>query len=456
MFFLFKRFLLLFFVVPNFTNAQPEYFQYKYISLVKQFLPASEDPIDVVLYSGYAITISHTEIQIYDYRDINNPAFVRTHDYSSEAFWRPNCKIVDNYLMIVGNNKIKILDISDFENIVEANTVEIPMNSDSGYEVIKFSEGRIFYSLNSQLAVYDIPDPAQPILVSQFTSATRINGIMIKDSNIIYLSTMEGIDIVDVSNLQNPEIISSYDEDNIYIRGVYFENHLAVTLYYDASIRILDIEDYSNPSEIGYFNGVGDFPSYMIVHGNYLLASADIHPSSLGIYDLTDLSTHNRSARFYNGSKGRGYGIAAEDKLIFYCGLTNGEAPPNNTNGGLFILKNDLITAVENTDELINEYFLSQNYPNPFNPSTIIRYKIPSLSSEEVNGQKSKVKRVTLIVYDLLGRKVTTLVNENQSPGEYQVEFNASANGMNLPSGVYFYRLKSDSFVETRKMILLR
>jgi len=92
-------------------------------------------------------------------------------------------------------------------------------------------------------------------------------------------------------------------------------------------------------------------------------------------------------------------------------------------------------------------YSLSQNYPNPFNPSTVISYTLPS----SVKGETSKV---SLIVYDVLGREVATLVNKEQSAGSYQVQF--TSNNYQLTSGVYFYRLKSGAFVESRKMVLVK
>ena len=85
-------------------------------------------------------------------------------------------------------------------------------------------------------------------------------------------------------------------------------------------------------------------------------------------------------------------------------------------------------------------YQLSQNYPNPFNPSTVISYRLPVIGF------------VTLKVYDVLGREVATLVNEEKSAGEYEIEFN----GSKLPSGIYFYQLKTGNFVETKKMVLLK
>ncbi len=85
-------------------------------------------------------------------------------------------------------------------------------------------------------------------------------------------------------------------------------------------------------------------------------------------------------------------------------------------------------------------YNLYQNYPNPFNPTTAINYKLSALS------------RVTLKVYDVLGREVTTLVDQDQNPGPHTVVFNASG----LASGVYFYTLKAGTYKTTKKMMLLK
>ncbi len=88
---------------------------------------------------------------------------------------------------------------------------------------------------------------------------------------------------------------------------------------------------------------------------------------------------------------------------------------------------------------------LSQNYPNPFNPSTTIKYSIPSVGT-------SLMKFVQLKIYDILGNTVATLVNENKPAGSYEAKFNASQ----LPSGIYFYKLKAGSFTETKKMMVVK
>ena len=102
---------------------------------------------------------------------------------------------------------------------------------------------------------------------------------------------------------------------------------------------------------------------------------------------------------------------------------------------------NYFITDVDEAGNIIPEIFsLSQNYPNPFNPSTSIQYAV------------SHRQFVSLKIYDVLGKEIATLVNEEKSAGNYEVNFNASS----LSSGVYFYTLRAGSFVQTKKMILIK
>jgi len=91
-------------------------------------------------------------------------------------------------------------------------------------------------------------------------------------------------------------------------------------------------------------------------------------------------------------------------------------------------------------NQIPDKFGLSQNYPNPFNPSTTIKYSIP------------KVSFVSLKVYNIVGEEVSVLVSEQINAGFYEIEFDAA----NLPSGVYFYRLQAGSFVETKKMVLMK
>ncbi|MBI5470739.1 MAG: T9SS type A sorting domain-containing protein [Ignavibacteriae bacterium] len=99
-------------------------------------------------------------------------------------------------------------------------------------------------------------------------------------------------------------------------------------------------------------------------------------------------------------------------------------------------------------------FTLEQNYPNPFNPSTRIAFSLPAARLPEGQGQAGVQGSgfTSLRVYDVLGREVATLVNENLSAGSYEVMFNAKG----LASGVYFYKLQVGEFSETKRLLLLR
>jgi len=104
------------------------------------------------------------------------------------------------------------------------------------------------------------------------------------------------------------------------------------------------------------------------------------------------------------------------------------------------------ITSLNNSNgkEIFDDYKLLQNYPNPFNPTTTIKYSI-------TNSLK-KTSKISLEVFDLFGRKISTLVDEYQKSGDYFVTFD----GPNLSSGVYYYRLTKGDFIQTKKMLILK
>jgi len=108
------------------------------------------------------------------------------------------------------------------------------------------------------------------------------------------------------------------------------------------------------------------------------------------------------------------------------------------------------IVSVEDDIPTVSEFKLEQNYPNPFNPSTKIKFTIPTADNPLRGGARGEL--VTLKVYDILGNEIATLVNEELSAGEYEVEFD----GKRLTSGIYFYTLKAGSFIQTKKMVYLK
>ncbi|MDE2957945.1 MAG: T9SS type A sorting domain-containing protein [Bacteroidota bacterium] len=145
--------------------------------------------------------------------------------------------------------------------------------------------------------------------------------------------------------------------------------------------------------------------------------------------------------------------VATSDTTVYvmlrsqdFGGGDNGggtDRDPSRGEYNLTVLKQDgtpIVITDLNADEVPEGFVLEPNYPNPFNPTTTIDYALPEVSN------------VTLMVFDLLGRRVAVLVNEQQTSGRHTVNFDASR----LASGIYFYQLKAENFTQTRKMMLVK
>ncbi|NOG99005.1 MAG: T9SS type A sorting domain-containing protein [Ignavibacteriae bacterium] len=109
----------------------------------------------------------------------------------------------------------------------------------------------------------------------------------------------------------------------------------------------------------------------------------------------------------------------------------------------------EILVSVDETKKNPLDFILLQNYPNPFNPSTIIKFTV----AEALNASTTNV---LLKVYDILGNEISVLVDEQKSPGTYEVEFDSKSVNRRISNGIYFYRLEAGNFTQSRKMILLK
>jgi hypothetical protein len=107
---------------------------------------------------------------------------------------------------------------------------------------------------------------------------------------------------------------------------------------------------------------------------------------------------------------------------------------------GVFSANQTLVGVESETSNIPESFSISQNYPNPFNPSTKIKFALPS------------TENVKIIIYDIAGRQVKELLNQNLTAGTHTVDFDAS----DLASGTYIYRINAGNFVESKKMLLLK
>ena len=271
-----------------------------------------------------------------------------------------------------------------------------------------------------------------------------------------------------------------------------FNNKLYFTCYDDSHGRELWVYDGKNkptlvgdeiytgpngsePLELTDFENKLFFAAYDLAHGyelwNYDGKSfnliKDINPGDMNsmpnsltvfnnkLYFFADDNTHGQELWVYDGkttsmvcdlNPGSNYGVEPDngmfvyDNKLYFCGSSEG------TIDQLYALIPDTTTVIKKEPLQIipNKYSLSQNYPNPFNPTTTIQYTV---SAQDLTSQ-----RICLTVYNTLGKKVATLVNKEQKPGNYLVIFD----GSQLPSGVYFFTLTAGKFSATKKMILIK
>ncbi len=215
----------------------------------------------------------------------------------------------------------------------------------------------------------------------------------------------------------------SYDEQNqaatvnLFADNVEHFNGITIVFEYDSSVV-----DYNA------------FSSVQIGSGDYVHAT-----------ELTP-----QSATFVYNSPTELNGTFSLGKITFNIEGAKDEVQVSTRYSldGINFTEGPIITLNPNgisEEEIPGSFKLYQNYPNPFNPETQIKYAVP------------KNAKVSLKIYDLLGREITTLVNEVKAPGVYSVKWNGkNSSGSKVASGIYFYRLKADNFIQVKKMLLLK
>jgi hypothetical protein len=218
----------------------------------------------------------------------------------------------------------------------------------------------------------------------------------------------------------------AYDKEN---------NRLIVASFYSGSpIQAVSLVDSSVtnvvPSSIGNFDGVAQDND-----GNYYFTSWGTH------------AVHKYDKNFANPPVVVLSGFSGPSNLC-YNEVENKLAIPDFNRDTVIFYQIEPIGAKGNSS-VITDFVLYQNYPNPFNPVTKIKFSLPFPS-------KGGITDVQLVIYDVLGRKVTSLIpplrGGQEELGIYEVEWDAS----NYPSGVYFYRLESYNFSDTKKMVLVK
>ncbi|MCP9291483.1 fibronectin type III domain-containing protein [Gracilimonas sediminicola] len=262
----------------------------------------------------------------------------------------------------------------------------------------------VFGDHESETLVYDIQGELEVVEVS------------ISDSDLI-LSSIENVygseEIMITASDEGGETINSVVE--VTITAV---NDLPYFVEIPDTVRFKSGEEY----EFVYGDLVGD------VEDRFSDLSFDytLNPEEIDVqFSATDKSL-TFTAPDYTG------------EVLFTLKVTDLDG--GTAEAKIVIVVDDIITSSESIEEIPTEFSLSQNYPNPFNPTTQITYQLPNAAA------------VSFRVYDMTGREVYSIINQQKSAGEHTVKFDAS----NLSSGIYIYQLKAGSFIETKRMTLIK
>ncbi len=206
-------------------------------------------------------------------------------------------------------------------------------------------------------------------------------------------------------------------------------NHPAI-----ASILTGDFNDPPNAASIQQLTNIGPDTFYVSTY-------AYVNPGSPGFTRHSNAPANKIDYVFLKSTAS----IAPFESAVVMNQPYSGTSYCSDHLGVLTTFRDGVLDADDESSLYPNEFKLFQNYPNPFNPATKIKYTIPYVGAYRNTS-------VILKLYDLLGKEMATLVNEEKSAGIYEVEFK----GNGLPSGIYFYRMKAGDYTDTKKLVLMK
>jgi len=209
------------------------------------------------------------------------------------------------------------------------------------------------------------------------------------------------------------------------------------------TVKFWDISDLNNISLLGEYLGGSNLAHNVFLLGHYAYISH--YESGLKIIDISN-PTMPVEAGFYD-TYPQGEGPNFNGAWGVYPYSKNGLIFISDFDAGLTIVTFDTaaVTISNPTEAIPTVFALEQNYPNPFNPSTRIAYQLPELTQTKLQ------------IFNVMGQEVRTLVNTTQSPGSYEVSWNGRNNqGIQVPAGIYIYRLQTDGFSEMKKMVFTK
>jgi len=386
-----------------------------------------------------------------------------------------------NIVFVGTREEVILLDVSDPS--APSLLSELPS---SGYEVdgLFYRDNLLYvtnYHLDPDFTIISVDDPQNPEILGDYSGTYFAQCVTVRDSFAYVgydLTQLQGsIEILSIADPSNPVFINDYPGISTPWQIVIEDSlaYIADELY---GLTILSISDPLNIHEVGYYDIVAGMSPALSLNDNivYLAISRDILAISVADpSNPTELSSYttggypngiviNGSLAFLTDGPGgfRVLSISDPDSLVevgFYqtnsstlaLAFSEPYAFVTTLEEGLMIFEYYDPTSISDEGESEPTYpktfSLSQNYPNPFNPSTKIDFTIPEVSAIQVH----------ILVYDLRGRMIKELFDENKNPGHYSVWWDGKdERGIEVSSGVYLYKLVAGEYSTTKKMAILR
>jgi hypothetical protein len=379
-------------------------------------------PIDLVLSGDYCyLAVDGSGLQSININNPSNPTIIDSYGPLGRA---RELDKQGNYVYLAdGDSGVHIIDVSNPEHLTLLGTCHAPLSAAS----ISVRGDYAYISDEATgLKVINISQPTNPYLVSQY-NITESNSLDLEVLGDYVFVAIRGMPsggrflILNVDNPLNPQYAAEIATSGLTICIAVDSNY--AYLGESSGIQIFDISDKTNPFWVGEYTGAYH-PRDMYLGGNYLYAVE--HTIGLQVLDISNPSDLRLVGSY--DLPGSGMGIAVAGEYIYTANCYS-----------MMVFR---LTPF-NIDEVISissDYSLEQNYPNPFNLSTTLNYTV------------AQVGPVSLAIFNTLGQKMATLVDQIQQAGQYNLIWNAAP----CPSGVYFAKLTTPNNFSGIKLTLIK